>query len=59
MNKIFSIDYTGTEIIHNMSLTELVEERLKEDLNDSFGFGPFDINRAKSVVSSGVSYVYR
>lgn len=59
INKTFSIDYTGTEISHNMSITELIEERLKDDLNDSFGFGPFDINKAKSVVSDGVSYVYR
>ena len=58
-NRTFKVEYTGTEIFHNMSLTEALEKQFKEDLNKSFGFGPFDIDRAKSVVKAGASFEYR
>lgn len=58
-NRKYYIEYTGTELIHNMCLTDEIEEALKESLNEDFGFAPFDIDKAKRIIGKSKTYVYR
>ena len=59
LNREFYIDYCGSEIHHNMSLPEDIEDRLKESLNDDFGYSPFDMDKVRKTLEKHRDYVYR
>ena len=56
-NTKYSFDYCGTEVHHSISVTDLVTERLKEQLNADFGYPPFDIQKCKKALGNGKHYL--
>ena len=59
VNRRFYIDYSGTDLLHNMSLADETENSLKTKLNDDFGFVPFKIEAAKRVLKTHKGYIFR
>ena len=56
-NTKYSFDYCGTEIHHSVAVTDKVIERLKEQLNNDFGYPPFNIRKCKNILGNGKRYL--
>lgn len=56
-NTKYSFDYCGTEVLHSISVTDIVTDRLKEQLNKDFGYPPFNIIKCKETLGNGKHYL--
>lgn len=59
MGEEFEIEYTGADLIFrswNMGLTDKQEEKLKDILNEQYGYGPFDKEEVKKEFESNNRY---
>ena len=56
-NTKYSFDYCGTEIHHSVAVTDKVIERLKEQLNNDFGYPPYNIRKCKNLLGNGKQYL--
>lgn len=59
INRLFHIEYSGTDVIHDMSLSEIENEKLKLSLNNDFGYAPFNIKEMREVLKKHRGYVFR
>lgn len=55
-NRIFKIEFCGTEIKHGLSLTDEQLEQLKDKICADFGYAPFDLKKAKQILGKGKDY---
>ena len=56
-NKKYTFDFCGTEMEHSLSLTDSELCELRRMICDDFGYPPFDIEKAKSILGSGKDYI--
>lgn len=56
-NTKYSFDYCGTEIRHSVAVTDKVIEGLKEQLNNDFGYPPYNISKCKIILGNGKQYL--
>ena len=56
-NQKYTFDFCGTEMEHSLSLTDSELGELKRMICDDFGYPPFDIEKAKSILGSGKDYI--
>lgn len=59
MKSEFNIGYTGTEVyFYNKwcAITDEQKEKLKECLNDQYGYGPFDERKVKKDFEQNIRY---
>ena len=48
VNRLYHIDFCGTELHHDMPLTDDLREQLMEALVEKFGHAPYDIAEAEA-----------
>jgi hypothetical protein len=49
-NKKYKIEFCGTEMYTSLSLNDTREEKLKQDLLNVFGYGPYKIAETKETL---------
>ena len=59
VNRVYTIDFCGTDIDSSIPSTDEQNESLKEQLIQDFGYAPYDINKANSIVKNGKKYVIK
>ena len=58
-NKVYKINFCGTDVDSSIPLTDEQNESLKELLIRDFGYAPYDINKAKKTIENGKKYVLK
>ena len=56
-NQKYTLEFCGTELEHNLSLTESEIEELKRKISEDFGYPPFNVDETKSILGHGKDYV--
>lgn len=56
-NTKYNFEFCGTEIDHSIPVTDAVIDRLKEQLQNDFGFVPYDIEECKRILGNGKKYL--
>jgi hypothetical protein len=51
-NRKYKIEFCGTEISTTLSLTDVREEKLKQELLKVFGYGPYKIAEIKEKIKN-------
>lgn len=58
-NRVYRIDFCGTEIHHDLALPERILSSLKDKLCEDFGYPPYDMKKCKKVLGEGLIYTFR
>ena len=58
-NRVYKIDFCGTDINSSIPFTDEQNESLKELLIKDFGYAPYDIDKAKKVIRNGRTYLIK
>lgn len=58
-NKVYEINFCGTEANSSIPLTDKQNETLKELLIQDFGYAPYDIDKAKKIIGNGKQYTIK
>ena len=56
-NRLYKIEFCGTELNSSIPLTDKQEESLKGQLINDFGYAPYDVCKAKKVIENGKDYI--
>ncbi len=56
VNRLFHISFCGTDINHNMSLTDKYNKKLLNMLNNDYGYAPYDIQKANEILTNHSEY---
>lgn len=59
VNRVYKINFSGTDVDSSIPLTDEQNESLKELLIKDFGNAPFDIDKAKKIIASGKEYIIK
>lgn len=59
VNRIYTINFCGTDVDSSIPLTGKQNETLKELLIKDFGYAPYNINKAKKIIGDGKEYVIK
>lgn len=55
-NKKFKLEFCGTDLDHNLSITDEMSEQLRQCIRDDFGSAPYNIKEAKKILKTHYSY---
>ena len=55
-NRKYILKFCGTEMEHSLSLIDDEIEELRRRIGEDFGYPPFDVLKAKSVLGKGKNY---
>lgn len=58
-SKRYKMDYCGTKLHSSIPFTAEKSEVMRGMLIDDYAYGPFDINRVRTILGSGKSYVFK
>ena len=56
INKKYYIKFCGTELIHTLALTDMAYEQLKDNMHNTFGMPPYDINKVRKKLKENIEF---
>lgn len=56
-NKLYGIEYCGTEASSSIPLTSEQSMKFVEMLSEDFGYAPFNVEKARLIIGSGKEYI--